>query len=80
MSQNQKEPQKQLKYLIEKYQSQHQEPAFSPSPRSQISEALSNQVEVDSECDDHLYQFEEIEDYKTDYDFSNLSLLKVTKI
>ena len=63
------DPKRQLNYLIEQHQKQiNQFPqmALSVSPQSDFSEALSNQVEVNSECDERAFDFAG-EDNKDEY-------------
>lgn len=63
------DPKRQLNYLIEQHQKQiNQVPqiSLSVSPQSDFSEALSNQVEVNSECDERAFDFVD-EDNKDEY-------------
>lgn len=76
-----KDPKRQLNYLIEQHKKEVEQipkNCLSVSPQSDFSEALSNQVEVGSDCDERVFDFPE-EDNKEEFVLETDEEIKIPK-
>lgn len=76
-----KDPKRQLNYLIEKHKKELEETpknCLSVSPQSEFSEALSNEVEVGSDCNEREFDFPE-EENKDEYVLETDEEIKLPK-
>lgn len=76
-----KDPKRQLNYLIEKHKKELEEipkNCLSVSPQSEFSEALSNEVEVGSDCNEREFDFPE-EENKDEYVLETDEEIKLPK-
>ena len=76
-----KDPKRQLNYLIEKHKKELEEipkNCLSVSPQSEFSEALSNEVEVGSDCNEREFDLPE-EDNKDEFVLETDEEIKVSK-